>query len=405
MEHSNPELTPEKLEKIQLFQAVTEMQDDQKAIQYLQSHNWDVEQAINTALIGEQNPTPAQVENRNANTANGEISPELLNEIRNQDEQRPQNHQPQFQETMNPWGTNDDLYRDFQQAMPVQLPPKPQFTSEESAYFNAKEDRPGGFGNAISKVGETMGKIFSFKKSSGAEFTDAVTKAKTRGKEICINFVPTTYRAAREALNNQRHKPLLVFVLDPKHQFFKAMVNNIICDQQLGKFIDENFESFGVLTSSKEKDDWNQKNIPQVDLPCIMVLRNNLHEETIVFEQNVFNFKNENTITAQILRPPLGKAVEDYARQRNADQQFVINCERKRQARQDWEARKDAAMGGQGLTGLFNDDRAMYHGQQGVQQGGWGGGFDAGFGGVQHHQQPHRHAQPQVNRPPMGNQD
>jgi hypothetical protein len=136
-----------------------------------------------------------------------------------------------------------------------------------------------------------------------------------------------------------------------------------------------------------------------------MVLRNNLHEETIVFEQNVFNFKNENTITAQILRPPLGKAVEDYARQRNADQQFVINCERKRQARQDWEARKDAAMGGHGLTGLFNDDRAMYHGQQGVQQGGWGGGFDAGFGGVQHHQQPHRQAQPHVNRPSMGNQD
>jgi hypothetical protein len=35
MEHSNPELTPDNLEKIQLFQAVTEMQDDQKAIQYL----------------------------------------------------------------------------------------------------------------------------------------------------------------------------------------------------------------------------------------------------------------------------------------------------------------------------------------------------------------------------------
>merc|ERR1711935_880077 len=118
-----------------------------------------------------------------------------------------------------------------------------------------------------------MGKIFSFKKSAGAEFIDSITKAKRPSKQVCINFAPTTYRAAREGLNNQRHKPLLVFVLDPKHNFYKPIINNLICDRDLGKFIDENYEAFGVLTTTKEKDDWNSVNIPQVALPCRLGLR------------------------------------------------------------------------------------------------------------------------------------
>jgi len=309
MERERSELNAKEVESLDTLKMLANIEDDKTGINFLDMAAWNVEQAMNLYLDYGTNPisSPQQIPQNFNNPNDFSHIPDM---------NAPPVYQPMMDDLQPNLG-HGGIYQEPSIQSP--LGPMPQFNSDQMEFYKKQSNKGLGGGGMISKGFKAISSSLSFQKKTGQMFIDCVAKIKDKSMKVVVNFMNANFEDALEMLQNQSSKPILFFLFDKSHSFAKPLVNNFLCSEGLGTFINKNFMSFGMLNDSKEKPSLNPI-IANPTVPCIMVLRRDKLETMEVLGENFFTFKDQNSFVDKKLMGVLTSANNEYNTKKTEDQ-------------------------------------------------------------------------------------
>lgn len=323
----------EKEEKILLFNEICNIKDDQKAQTYLQMCEWDVDNAVNTFLAaGDPNAILQNQQNANYINPLNNINPNIINQ-----NPHPGDFMQEFNNLQNLLDNpNLDQYDFINDLLEKNLKVNngPKFTEKQRDYERVVKN------SAIRNKRKptyncTRCMQLTFGSTNGCKFHSDLKKTNKDKKPIHVQFGKKfSLQDMVEIQENESQQPQLIYVHQKDLDIDEAVINTILSNQQLGEFMNTNFNCVGVTDSVSEDEKLVYKFSNTNEVPSFMVLYKDSQEKPRVIAK--ISLDEETTINTQEFREKLDDSLKKFQQHRKSDQEFKQDYYKKKREIDDW---------------------------------------------------------------------